>query len=134
MDKEKIMKIQVLEQETNKLNSRLELIEQNIKGIEEILECIIEIEKNNNKEMFVNIGKKIYLPVTLKEKIFYVDIGKENLVKMGAFETKELVKNQLKKLVLAKEEVMKGLESMQPEAEKLIKEIEGDNEKKDKTS
>jgi prefoldin alpha subunit len=124
MNQEQIMQFQMMEQEANKLNQQLQLIENNLTEIREIAEGLDEIEKKETKEILANIGKKIYLPVEIKDKKLIIEVGNKSFVKKSISETKELIKEQIGKLNLARHEITERLENLQEEAGKLMMAIE----------
>ena len=124
MDQEQIMQFQMMEQEANRLSQQLQMIENNLKEIEGIKEGLEEIEKKDTKDILANIGKKIYLPVEIKEKNLIIEFGNKKFVKKSISETKELINEQIVKLNSARQEITGGLEQLQEEAGKLMMEIE----------
>ncbi|MAG02411.1 hypothetical protein CMI42_03670, partial [Candidatus Pacearchaeota archaeon] len=79
MDQQDIMKIQMMEQEVNQLNEQLKIVEQNVGEMNSLKDSLSEIEGENN--MLANLGKKIYVPVEIKDKKLIVDIGNNVLIK-----------------------------------------------------
>ena len=115
-----MIQMQMLQQEAEDLNQQLKLIEQNLSEIEELKLSLNEINKNENKEILANIGKKIYLPVEIKDKNLFVEIGKGNYVKKTVSETIQVVEEQTKKLIAGKQDVVERLEGLQKEVENLM--------------
>ncbi len=118
MNQEQIMQMQMIEQEANQLNEQLRLIDQNMEEMQEIDLSLEEIGKSeNNNNILANIGKKIYLPVEIKEKPenlrLIVEVGKGHLVKKSISETKEIIQEQMVKLVKAKGEINEKIEQLQ---------------------
>jgi len=124
MDQEQIQLIQIMEQEVNHLNEQLRLIDQNVVELKGLIESLNEIEGKDAQEILVNIGKKIYLPVTIQNKELIVDIGKNSLVKKNIPDTKRLIEEQLGKLSEGKRQVFERLEDLHKEMERMIAEIE----------
>jgi prefoldin alpha subunit len=120
MNQEQIMQFQMLEQEANKLSQQLQMIEGNITEINDIKEGLVEIEKNETKEILANIGKKIFIPVEIKDKNLIIEVGNKKFVKKSIGETKELIEDQLLKLENAKAEITEKLDSLQEEANMLM--------------
>ncbi len=129
MNQEQIMQIQMMEQEATQLNEHLKMIEQNISEMQELNIGLEEIEKKESQEILANIGKRIYIPVEIKSKKLIVDIGNKTFIKKSISETKEIVKEQIKKLGVGKIEVMARIEEIQGTMEKLLEEIEKDPKK-----
>ncbi|MEN9626215.1 MAG: hypothetical protein RL557_543 [archaeon] len=130
MKQEYISQVQRVEQELNALNQQFQLIENNLHELQSLYESLRELEKKESKEMLVNIGKQIFLPVSLRESACIVDVGKNNLVKKSIPETKKIVEEQLKKLQEGKNAVMERIETLDTTMEQLVQEIE--NEEKNK--
>lgn len=124
MNQEQIMQFQMLEQEANKLSQQLQLIENNLNEIGEIKEGLDEIEEKETIEMLANIGKKIYIPVEIKDKNLIIEVGNKKFVKKSISETKELINEQIGKLNSARQEITEKLEELQEEANKLMMQIE----------
>jgi prefoldin alpha subunit len=131
MDSEQIMKFQVLQEEAQKLSQQNQLIEQNISEIIEIESSLDELEKNESNELLANLGKKIYIPVEIKEKFLIVEIGNKNYVKKSFSDTKEIISEQLMKLNFAKDQIDQRLEVLQKEAELLMLDIEKEQNKRE---
>ncbi len=120
MDQQQIMQFQMLEQEANKLSQQLQLIENNLSEIQGIQEGLGEIEKKETKEILANIGKKIYLPVEIKDKNLIIEVGNKKFVKKSISETKKLIEEQISKMDHAKQEITNRLEELQEEANELM--------------
>lgn len=124
MDQEQIIQFQMLEQEANKISQQLQLVENNLNEIAEIREGLDEIERKETKEMLANIGKKIYIPVEIRDKNLIIEVGNKKFVKKSIKETKELIEEQIEKLGHVKQEMTDGLEELQEEANKLMMQLE----------
>jgi len=131
MNQEIVIKMQIMQQETQQLNEQLQLIEQHLNEMQELDESLNEIDKTDekNNEILTNLGKKIYLPVQIKSKNLIVEIGRGNFVKKSISETKEIIQEQKKKLITAKSEIFERLESIQPEIESLMIKFQEDQVK-----
>jgi len=129
MKQEQIMQIQMMEQEANQLNEQLQLIEQNVSEMQELKASLDEIENSDGKtEILANLGKRIYIPVEIKEKgkdlKLVVEVGRGNFVKKNISETKEVVDGQVDKLIQGKNQIMSRLEELQTMMMRLVGEIE----------
>jgi prefoldin alpha subunit len=134
MDQQQIMQIQMMEQEANHLNQQLEIIDQNSKELHELNESLDELEKKDTVSIMAGLGKKIFLPVEIKEKKLYVEVGNKNYVKKTISETKEVIDEQVNKLGLGKADILEKLNSLQMEINNLMinlqKEAEKEQDKK----
>ena len=128
MKQEQIIQIQMMEQEVNQLNQQLQLIEQNIKEMEELLESLEEIGNEKNKDILANLGKRIFIPVEIKDRKLIVEVGKGNFVKKSISETKVVIEGETKKLIEGRSQIMERLTSLQMEMNNLVRQIESEKE------
>jgi len=124
LGRQQIIQIQMMEQEVQQLNKQLQLIEQNISEMQDLKISFNEIENKENKEILTNLGKGIYLPVEIKEKKLIVEVGNKNFVKKTIPQTKEIIEDQLKKLISAKDQILEKLEALQTEITRLMEKLE----------
>ncbi|MEM0465212.1 MAG: prefoldin subunit alpha [Candidatus Pacearchaeota archaeon] len=129
MNQEQIINFQIIEQEAQQLNQQIQIIEQNISEIISVKESINEIQKEDVKEILANLGKKVFIPVEIKEKYFIVDVGNKKFVKKSFSEINNLISEQLEKLRITRNQISKRLEDLEKEAEKILNEIEKSKEK-----
>ena len=132
MKQEQIMKLQIIEQEAEKFNQQLKLIEENLSEFEELKSGLEELEKNESKEILANLGKKIYIPVEIKDKNLIVEVGQKTFVKKTIPEARKIIEEQIEKFNFGKEQITRNLEALQAEAERLVEEIESEREKEKK--
>ena len=81
MDQEQIMRIQMAEQEAEQFNKQIELIDQHVSEMREIEEALEKIQEKDTKEILANLGKKIFIPVEIKDKTLIVEVGNKTFVK-----------------------------------------------------
>jgi prefoldin alpha subunit len=127
MDQQQIMQIQMMEQEAQQLNQQLQLIEQNVSEMQELELSLEELNKEDSKEILSNLGKGIYIPVEIKDKKLIVEVGKKNFVKKTIPQAKEIITDQLKKLITAKAQTMERLEALQTEINGLMEVLQKQN-------
>lgn len=132
MDQQQIIQIQMFEQEAQQLNQQLQLIDQNISEMQDLELSLDEIEKKENNEILANLGKGIYIPVEIKDKKLIVEVGNKNFVKKTIPEAKEIIKEQLVKLVSAKSQISERLDVLQAEIGNLMQNIEKEGKKEKK--
>jgi len=129
MNQEKLMQLQIIEQEASQLEQQLQIIEQHISDMQKINLGLDEIEKTEDKEILANIGKGIYIPAQIKSKDLIVEIGSKNFVKKTIPETKKIVEEQLKKLIAFKHQVIEKVGEMQEQMNMLMSEENDDEDK-----
>mgnify|MGYP002725846212 CR=1 FL=1 len=123
MDQQKIMQIQMMEQEGQQLNEQLQLVDRNIQEMSELKASLVEIEKGED-DILANLGKGIYLPVEIKDRKLVVEIGKGNYVKKSIKDTEKVVEDQVLKLNEGKGQITERLNALQMEMQGLIMEFQ----------
>ena len=74
--------------------------------------------------ILANLGKKIYIPVEIKDKKLIVEVGKGNFVKKNIADTKKIIDEQIERLSDGRGQVMSLLGELQGEMMKMVGEIE----------
>jgi prefoldin alpha subunit len=131
MGTEQIIKLQAMEQEIGELNQQLQLIEQSISELQLLMQSLEEIDETKGNEILVDLGRRIYLPVEIKEKKLTLDVGSKLFVKKTIPEINKTIEEDLIKLITAKREVIERMRSLQGEVEFLINEFEQERDKKE---
>jgi prefoldin alpha subunit len=124
MDQEAIMKIQMMEQETNSLNEQLKMVDSNVAEMNDLIASLEEIDSTDTKEIMANLGKRIFIPVDIREKKLIVEVGKGNFVKKSVGDTKKIVVEESDKLAEAKNQIMSRLNELQEDMNKMIMEFQ----------
>ncbi len=119
-NQEHLIQLQMMEQEARQLEQQLQLITQHLEDMEQLKSGLDELEKSENKEILANIGKGIYIPAEIKNKELLVEIGNKNLVKKTIPEAKEIIDEQVKKLIVAKQEILGRVEILQTEMSNVL--------------
>lgn len=132
MNQEQIIHIQMLEHEINHLNQQLEIIDQNLSELQELKASLDELSKNETKSILADLGKKIYIPVSIEEKSLFVEVGNKNFVKKNIPETKEVIEDQEKKIIAGKTDILHKLEHLKEEINNLMIEIQKESQKEKK--
>jgi len=112
-DKEKLVKLALLEQEAKQLEQQLETIEQKILELEVLKFNLDELEKIKlNNEMLSSIGKNVFIKTSLLSKELYVDVGAKTIVKKSIRETREIIDKDIMRLMELRETISKQLENI----------------------
>ena len=124
MEQALVNHLQRMEADMSYLQEQFNLFEQTMHEMKILLESLNELEKNNSQELLVNIGRKLYVPVSLKEKSIIVDVGKNTFVKKNIPETKKIIDEQLINLMKGKGQIMEQMNALHEEIEQLLNKIE----------
>ena len=124
MEQALVNHLQRMEADMSYLQEQFNLFEQTMHEMKILLESLNELEKNNSQELLVNIGRRLYVPVSLKEKSIIVDVGKNTFVKKNIPETKKIIDEQLINLMKGKGQIMEQMNALHEEIEQLLNIIE----------
>lgn len=119
-NQEQMMQLQMLGQEAQELEKQLQLIEQHISDLNKLREGLEEIEKSEEKNIYANIGKGIFIPAEIKNKKLIVEVGNKNLVNKSIPETQEIISKEKEKLNNVKIEIMDRVEILQKEMQEIF--------------
>ena len=124
MNQDTIATAQLIEQEVDQLNQQLHIIDENLRELHALKESLEDLESPSAKEIMVNIGKRVFIPVEIKEKKLLIDVGKNNFLKKTIPQTQELINEQINRLMTGKTQMMVRLRDLEKEMEQLIKKLE----------
>ncbi len=109
------MQFQMFEQQIRMIQEQQQAVEQAIVDLSSLNFELDELVGKKDEEILSPIGRGIYASAKLTSEELLVDIGNKNFVKKTIPETKVIIKNQIKKLEKAKEELNKELEKINTE-------------------
>ena len=128
MEKEKqqelMFKLSLFEQQAGQLNEQLEAVEKGINDLGILNFGLDDIKGSKGKEIVAPLGRGIFVKTKLNSEDLIVDIGGKNLVKKSIPETKEIIEDQIKKLISIKKELEEHLDKIQEELAKTISEFQ----------
>ena len=130
MDKEKekqqelIYKLSLFEHQMRQMQEQIEAIEQGINELGSLNFGLDELKGNTGKEILAPLGRGIFIKANLISEDLIVDVGGKNFVKKSIPKTKEIIEEQIKKLISVKNELNKNLEELSKEMEKTLKEFQ----------
>jgi prefoldin alpha subunit len=128
MEKQEYMiRLQMLQQEAEKIEQQVQAIDQQINELGGIRESIEALSTKKDKELLANIGKGIFVKTELKEEEMFVNVGRGIMVKKTADDTKRIIEEQTKKMFEAKESFMVRIQEIQEQMQNLIMEIQNSN-------
>jgi len=119
-----ILRLGMIEQEMNKLQEHLQLIEQNILELQNLQMSLQELKDSKEKQMLANLGKNIFIETEVQNKNLFVDVGNKTFVKKNIPETIKIIEEQISKLMQAKNHVLGKMQETQQQAQSIIAEAE----------
>jgi prefoldin alpha subunit len=121
IDREKLIKMQIFEQEANQLEEQIKLIHQEVIGLTELKGELKNLEKMENNEIFAEVKKGIYVKGVLKKENLLVEIGSKIFVPKSFSEVDEVIDKEIKKLHNANEEIAERIIQINSEINELVK-------------
>jgi prefoldin alpha subunit len=116
-NEELIMKLSMLQQQAEKLEEQINLVNQQISELEELKLGLEEIREG---EILANIGKGIFIKAEVKSRELYVNVGDKKIVKKDVRGTKELVDKQIVKMQELKSNLLDEIQKVNKELHGLI--------------
>jgi len=119
-----IIELAQLEQEANRFQEQMQLLDQQVTEIQGIQSSINDLEKSKEKTIYANIGKNIFIKTEIAEKDLLVDVGNRTFVKKSVPETIKLIDEQLDKIAEAKGKIIMKLQELQEQMQKIVEDAE----------
>ena len=132
---EYLMKLSMIQQESENLENKLQMIAEQIGEMQAIKKSIQELGKikdNKDKEILANLGKGIFLKTVIKDKDLFLNIGKGVIVKKNPSETIKILDEQTIKLEQGRQEVIKRITLIQQETNRLVQQAQIEKESQEK--
>jgi prefoldin alpha subunit len=128
---EYLIKLQMLEQEANQYGEQIVMIDQQINELKILENNITKFEESEKEEIYSEFGKGIYFKAKLDKKEFLVDVGSKILVPKTIVEIKGIIDEQIKKFESIKPEIEDRIQEINSELDKIIGEARSEetNEK-----
>lgn len=124
MDKSKILKLQIIEEEINEIDNKLKFIEKDLSNIKELKNDLKEIKKTKEDIAWVELKKGIYMPIKIIKGKLLIRLTNNEFIKKPIDETINLIDENLKKLIETKSFFLKKFEDLESQINSLIKDKE----------
>ena len=121
---ELIRELQEKYEESQGMEERLNLVEQQIGELQEFDINLQALNENESKEMLASLGKGVYIPAEIKSKELYVGVGAGIFVRKNPQESRDVIKEQLSGLLRMRNETSMAIEMLNREMQELIEKIE----------
>src|SRR3990172_10119321 len=123
---ELIFRLSMFEQQINQIQEQIGAVEKGINDLGSLNFGLDELREGTGKEILAPLGRGVFVNATLASESLTVDIGGKNFVKKSIPETKEIIEEQIKKLISVKKELNENLGKMSEEMTEALKEFQGD--------
>ena len=121
---ELIQTASALHQQSQELEEKLGFIQNQISELEEFTNSLNSIISTKETSMLSSLGKGVFVKTNLEEKKLFVEVGSGIIVRKTPEETKEVIQNQIKRLLQLKVQLSSQLDSLQSQLRIMIEQIE----------
>ena len=129
-NEELVAKLYELYQYSKESEEKLKIIEQQISELLRFEFSLEDLEKNKSREILASIGKGVFIKSDIKENKLFVDVGSGILIRKTGEETKEIIREQNKRIGEMKMQLIMEKESVDREIANLVGEIESAEKEK----
>ncbi len=120
VNQEYLIQLSMIEQEANKFEEKLKIIEQQSVELQTLQLSLDEIKESTDGKILAGLGKGIYLETEVKNKDVFVNVGGNTILKKSIDETKNIIGEQIQKLEKAKKEVVVQILGLQERTREII--------------
>ncbi len=124
MDKDKILKLQIIEEEINEIDDKLKFIEGDLSSIKELKDDLKEIKKTKEEIAWVELKKGIYMPIKIIKGKLLIRLTNKEFIKKPIDETIDLIDENLKKLIETKSFFLEKFGDLESQINGLIEDKE----------
>lgn len=124
MDMELIQTASALHQQSQELEEKVGFIQNQISELEDFTKSLNSIISTKETSMLSSLGKGVFVKTNLEEKKLFVEVGSGIVVRKTPEETKEVIQNQIKRLLQLKVQLSSQLDSLQSQLRIMIEQIE----------
>ena len=121
MDSEVLINLDNTYREVKEIEESLNIIEQQLRELEEFKIGLKNIEENKNNEILASLGKGVFIKSEIKDKKLFVDVGSGIIIRKTPKATIETVEDQINKLSEIRSELAMRMNSAKMEFNELIK-------------
>jgi len=121
---EYIMQLAALEQEANKFQEQMQMLDTQVTEIQAIQASLHELDESKEKTIYANLGKNIFIKTEVMDKNLLVDVGNKTFLKKSIPDTLKVVEEQLSKIGDAKCQIIEKLQGLQNQMESIVAEAE----------
>ena len=116
---EYLLKLSMMEQEANKIEEQIKIVNQQVAELESLKLSVKKID-GSEKEILAPLGKGIFVKSDIKDKNLFVNIGAGVVVKKKPEEVIGLIDRQLDELNNIREELVNALEGVNAGVQELV--------------
>ncbi|MBU0957461.1 MAG: prefoldin subunit alpha [Nanoarchaeota archaeon] len=130
MEQQDLIKLSILEQQSNQIEEQINAVNQNIAQLEALSLSLLNLDRDKKNGLLAPMGKGIFIESEIKSKKLFVNIGSNILVKKTPQESIEIIENQVKEMHRIKHLLSEQLEKSANELQILIEQAQKEQDKK----
>ena len=124
MNDELIIKLQETHQQSQEIEEKFKVVEQQLDELQKFASSLEDLDKNSNKEILASLGKGVYIKSDIKDEKLFVDVGSGVLVRKSIEESRQVVEEQSKKLNEIRIQLVVENETIAEKMQGLIEKVE----------
>ncbi|MEK6820408.1 MAG: prefoldin subunit alpha [Nanoarchaeota archaeon] len=124
---EYLLRLSMLEQEANKIEEQIGIINQQISELEVLKLSLKNLSRTEEKEVLAPLGRGIFFKSELKEKELFVNVGREVVVKKSPEETAEIIEVQVSQMRAIKEHLISNITEVRMQLEDVVEQARQEN-------
>ena len=121
---ELFFKLNMFEQQIHQVQEQVDAVEKGINDLGTLDFGLDELKGSAGKEILAALGRGVFVSAEVKSEYLTVDIGGKNFVKKSIPETKEIIEEQIKKLIFVKKELNENMKKIGEEMTKTLEEFQ----------
>jgi prefoldin alpha subunit len=126
-----IYRLSMFEQQIGQLQEQMDAVEKGIADLGVLNFGLVELKGSIGKDVISPLGRGIFVNTKITSETLTVDIGGKNFVKKSIPETKEIISEQIKKLIVIKKDLNDNLERVSQEMTRTFEDFQKENSEED---
>ena len=106
MNEELVFQASLLQQEAEKIQEHLDLVEKQLSELEQLSKYLTHLNASKEKTIISSLGKGIHVKTELAEKKLFVEVGSGIVIRKTPEQTLEVIESQLKSLKAFKTQLL----------------------------
>jgi len=127
MKEELIIKLSLLEQQSEEIKQQLEAINGQVSDLESLKLSLEKLGKDK-QEMLANLGRGIFLKTKIDDDKLFINVGSKILVRKSFPEAVEIIANQISEMENMKNELNGNMEEINANLQGLIEEARNETD------
>jgi len=124
MNQELMWKASMVERQARELEGNLDILNQELMGLSNFDNSLGVLSVSDEKGILSPVGQGVFMKSEIVDKKLFVDVGAGVFVRKSAEETQGIVREQIGKLTMARDEMNNKLNGLHEELQRMIGKME----------